>query len=87
MQKKLIALAVAGLASTAAFAQTNVTIYGIVDYGYAYRFDARGVDSLVNGIVRIRCHRPSCFIFDDGCLCNTERHVAVAHELPVGCAK
>ncbi|HYO27457.1 MAG TPA: porin, partial [Azonexus sp.] len=39
MQKKLIALAVAGLASTAAFAQTNVTIYGLVDYGYAYRFD------------------------------------------------
>lgn len=31
MQKKLIALAVAGLASTAAFAQTNVTIYGIAD--------------------------------------------------------
>jgi predicted porin len=36
MQKKLIALAVAGLASTAAFAQTNVTIYGVVDAGYAY---------------------------------------------------
>ncbi|NJD25806.1 MAG: porin [Betaproteobacteria bacterium] len=31
MQKKLIALAVAGLASTAAFAQTNVTVYGIAD--------------------------------------------------------
>jgi predicted porin len=45
MQKKLIALAVAGLASTAAFAQTNVTIYGIMDYGYAYRFDGRGFDS------------------------------------------
>ncbi len=41
MQKKLIALAVAGLASTAAFAQSNVTIYGIVDYGYAYRWDAK----------------------------------------------
>jgi predicted porin len=39
MQKKIIALAVAGLASTAAFAQTNVQIYGIVDYGYAYRWD------------------------------------------------
>ncbi len=48
MQKKLIALAVAGLASTAAFAQTNVTIYGIVDYGYSYRFDGRGLDSLTN---------------------------------------
>ena len=46
MQKKLIALAVAGLASTAAFAQTNVTIYGLVDYGYSYRFDGRGLDSV-----------------------------------------
>lgn len=36
MQKKIIALAVAGLASTAAFAQTNVTIYGIADIGYQY---------------------------------------------------
>ena len=48
MQKKLIALAVAGLASTAAFAQTNVTIYGLLDYGYAYRFDGRGLDSTTN---------------------------------------
>jgi len=39
MQKKIIALAIAGLASTAAFAQTNVTIYGSVDMGYAYRYD------------------------------------------------
>ena len=30
MQKKLIALAVAGLASSAAFAQSNVTIYGLL---------------------------------------------------------
>ena len=43
MQQKLIALAVAGLASTSVFAQSNVTIYGIVDYGYAYRFDARNL--------------------------------------------
>ncbi|TXT30973.1 MAG: ompC [Rhodocyclaceae bacterium] len=35
MQKKIIALAVAGLASTAAFAQSNVTIYGIADVGIA----------------------------------------------------
>jgi len=34
MQKKIIALAIAGLASTAAFAQTNVTVYGVVDMGY-----------------------------------------------------
>ena len=46
MQKKIIALAVAGLASTAAFAQTNVQIYGIFDYGYSYRWD-----SLTNGAV------------------------------------
>ena len=36
MQKKIIALAIAGLASTAAFAQSNVTIYGIVDMGLVY---------------------------------------------------
>ncbi len=34
MQKKIIALAIAGLASSAAFAQTNVTIYGVVDLAY-----------------------------------------------------
>ncbi|MGQ5488687.1 porin [Thauera sp. ZXT1-4] len=34
MQKKLIALAVAGLVSAPAFAQSNVTIYGRVDMGY-----------------------------------------------------
>jgi len=49
MQKKLIALAVAGLASTAAFAQTNVTIYGLVDYGYSYRFDGRSVGAILPG--------------------------------------
>src|SRR5574343_1986967 len=37
MQKKIIALAIAGLASTAAFAQSNVTIYGRMDLGAAYR--------------------------------------------------
>jgi predicted porin len=36
MQKKLIALAVASLASGAAFAQTNVTMYGVADIGYMY---------------------------------------------------
>ena len=36
MQKKLIALAVAGLASSAALAQSNVTIYGIVDVAYTH---------------------------------------------------
>ncbi|MBS1143011.1 MAG: porin [Proteobacteria bacterium] len=37
MQKKLIALAVAAATSGAAFAQTNVTIYGTVDMGYLHR--------------------------------------------------
>lgn len=37
---KVISLLVAGLASSAAFGQSNVTIYGIVDAGYAYRWDA-----------------------------------------------
>ncbi len=50
MQKKLIALAVAGLASTAAFAQTNVTIYGLVDYGYSYRFDGKNAGSQIPGV-------------------------------------
>lgn len=36
MQKKIIALAVAGLVSGAAFAQSNVTIYGILDAGVKY---------------------------------------------------
>lgn len=36
MQKKLIALAVASLASGATLAQTNVTMYGVVDAGYLY---------------------------------------------------
>jgi predicted porin len=34
MQKKIIALAVAGLVSGAAFAQSNVEIYGTLDIGY-----------------------------------------------------
>jgi len=39
MQKTVIALAIAGagLAATPAFADSNVTIYGVVDYGYMIR--------------------------------------------------
>lgn len=37
MQKKLIALAVAGLVTAPAFAQSNVTIYGRADYGFMSR--------------------------------------------------
>ena len=35
MQKKIIALAVAGLVSGAAFAQSNVTVYGVADAGFS----------------------------------------------------
>ncbi|WP_298398468.1 porin [uncultured Azonexus sp.] len=45
MQKKIIALAIAGLASTAAFAQTNVTVYGVADAYYG-NFSAKGTDGL-----------------------------------------
>jgi predicted porin len=47
MQKKIIALAVAGLVSGAAFAQSNVTIYGVADVGYNY---ASSGDSKFSGI-------------------------------------
>lgn len=42
MQKKLIALAVAGMASGFAAAQTNVTVYGVVDAGYLYSSGSAG---------------------------------------------
>ncbi|MBA4742090.1 MAG: porin [Azoarcus sp.] len=49
MQKKLIALAVAGLMSAPVMAQSNVTIYGIVDVGMVYAKQGdnkfRGVES------------------------------------------
>lgn len=48
MQKKLIALAVAGLVAAPAFAQSNVTIYGVVDA--AIGFGSAG-DNDFNGIV------------------------------------
>ena len=40
MQKKIIALAVAGLVSGAAFAQTNVTVYGTLDMAYVHQSDS-----------------------------------------------
>jgi predicted porin len=45
MQKKLIALAIAGLASSAAFAQSNVTAYGVIDYGYVNRSSSDGAST------------------------------------------
>ena len=40
MQKKIIALALASLISSTAFAQSNVTVYGIADMSYGYYRDA-----------------------------------------------
>ena len=51
MHRKLIALAIAGIASGAAFAQSNVTVYGIVDVGYGYYTD--GNDKDANAIHKI----------------------------------
>ena len=49
MQKKLIALTVAGLVSGGAFAQSNVSIYGVVDVGYMNQnFD--GADKRISSI-------------------------------------
>ncbi|MFZ2972383.1 MAG: porin [Ferribacterium limneticum] len=42
MQKKLIALAVAAVTSGAAFAQSNVTIYGNIDMGVMFRQGSNG---------------------------------------------
>ena len=47
MQKKIIALAVSGLLSGAAMAQSNVTIYGNIDAGYRH---ASGSGLTSNGI-------------------------------------
>lgn len=42
MRKKIIALAVAAAASSAAFAESNVTIYGSIDMGWMYRSGNNG---------------------------------------------
>ena len=50
MQKKIIALAIAGLASTAAFAQSNVTVYGVVDvYGGNFRSNGDTANAINQG--------------------------------------
>ena len=51
MQKKIIALAVAGLVSGVAFAQTNVTVYGVIDQSYVYsKSDAPAGTKTFSGI-------------------------------------
>lgn len=50
MQKKIIALAVAGLVSGAAFAQSNVTIYGVADVAYLYNKGDAGFTTNAAGV-------------------------------------
>ena len=50
MQKKIIALAVAGLVSGAAFAQSNVTVYGLLDAGvYGWSGNDESSSGVSNG--------------------------------------
>jgi predicted porin len=49
MQKKIIALAVAGLVSGVAFAQSNVTVYGVADVGYLYGRGDNGLAGAASG--------------------------------------
>ena len=49
MQKKVLALAVAGLVSGAAFAQSNVTVYGVVDAGFVNSSGGRPAAQLGGG--------------------------------------
>lgn len=52
MQKKIIAAALAAVASSAAFAQSNVNIYGVVDVGYAHLSSSgkKGQNLIDNGL-------------------------------------
>ena len=50
MKKNLIALAVFGAFSGAALAQSNVTLYGIIDVGFAYYDPASRHVSSTKGI-------------------------------------
>jgi predicted porin len=45
MRKSLIALAIAGLAAAPAFADSNVTIYGLIDYGFGMRSGDSGLQT------------------------------------------
>ena len=49
MQKKIIALAVAGLVSGVAFAQTNVTVYGVIDQSFTYSKSDNGLTGAASG--------------------------------------
>jgi len=57
MQKKLIALAIAGLLSAPAFAQSNVTLYGTIDFGVVslgsnHNKDIKGRNAIDSGVAK-----------------------------------
>jgi predicted porin len=56
MHKTVIALAIAGLAAAPAFADSNVTIYGVVDYGFMARSGDSGLRNSSGGCL----HPGSC---------------------------
>lgn len=62
MQKKIIALAIAGLASSAAFAQSNVTIYGVMDITQAAVKASGGTAANSNLLSRTRLDSNSSLI-------------------------
>lgn len=66
MQKKIIALAVAGLVSGAAFAQSNVTVYGVADASFegvsATGGTANGATAATNQPSRSRVQSNSSYI-------------------------
>jgi predicted porin len=43
MRKTVVALAIAGMAAAPAFADSNVTLYGSIDYGYGFRSGNNGL--------------------------------------------
>jgi len=51
MHKTVIALAIAGLAAAPAFADSNVTIYGVVDYGFMARSGDSGLRNSSGGCI------------------------------------
>ena len=66
MQKKIIALAVAGLASTAAFAQTNVQIYGVADAAVVYTNTNGGPTTNAAGVTSANGNGRDKFAIDSG---------------------
>ena len=62
MKKNLIALAILGAFSGAALAQSNVTLYGIIDVGYQYN-DPEKLARQPSGIVSPAINRVAAGVF------------------------